>query len=262
MQIDVKHFTVKIAEDNAERDAALRLRYRVFVEEKGATPAPGAEGLEQDEFDPHCGHLILLDRNRAPDDRVIGTYRMLAGQAARRGPGFYSAGEFDLTALEARLGECLEVGRTCVAPEYRGGPATQLLWAGLARHVFQADIGVLFGCASLPGTDPAALAQPLSYLHHHHLAPPDLRARALGHGRAEMNILVPAEVNRTAAMGAMPSLVKGYLRLGGYVGDGAFVDRAFGVTDVFLAVDVRRASEERRAFFRDRITDVLARLVT
>ncbi len=259
MRIDAGRFTVRLAESDADLDAALRLRYRVFVEEMGAGAKSDADGRESDRFDEHCEHLILIDREGEPPEQVVGAYRMLTGSAARAGPGFYSAGEYDLSVLEPRMEECLEVGRTCVAEEFRGGTAAQLLWAGLASYVFDRNVGLLFGCASFPGTDLKGLALPLSFLHHHHLASDDLRARAREPNRAEMDILPLQEVDRTAAAKRIPSLIKGYLRLGGVVGDGAYLDHAFNVTDVFLAVDVHRTSERQRAFYRDRLAGLLSR---
>lgn len=261
MKIEVGRFEARLADQAAEVEAALRLRHRVFVEEMGAHSDSAAAGIEQDRFDAHCQHLILLDRDREPAEAVVGAYRLLAGEAALAGPGFYSAGEFDLGPLEARAGTCLEVGRTCVEKSYRGGPAGQILWAGLAQYVFANQVELLFGCASYPGTDADALAQPLALLHHFHLAPAEIRARARSGCRVEMNRLPKDRVDKTVALQATPSLIRGYLRLGGFAGDGAWADHAFGVIDVLLVVDVLRASEETRSFYRDRLVSSLARVV-
>ncbi len=260
MRIEAGRFLVRLAESGRDVDAALRLRHRVFVEELGARSKNTTDGLEHDGFDEYCEHLLLIDRSAETDLEVVGAYRMLPGTVARSGPGFYSSSEFDLGPLEERAAECLEVGRTCVARQYRGGPATQLLWAGLAAYVFNHDVGVLFGCASYPGTDIGLLAQPLSYLHHFHLAPADLRARARPENRAEMNLLAKDELNRSKSLQKTPSLIKGYLRLGGFVGDGASIDTDFGVTDVLLVVDAARISEKKKRFYRDQLTESLARL--
>ena len=203
----------------------------------------------------------MLDRSaNAGAGEVVGAYRMLPGSAAVAGPGFYSAHEFDVTPFLERASSCLEVGRTCVAKDYRGGAAAQLLWAGIAAYVFEHDVGYLFGCASFPGTDARAVAQPLALLHHEHLAPPGIRARAFGPNRLEMDIMPADQLDRSEGMRRMPSLIKGYLRLGGFAGDGAWIDRDFGVIDVFLVVDVSRVDERRRAFYRDRIAGSLARV--
>lgn len=260
LQLDAGRFQVRLARDAADVEAAQRLRYQVFVEELGASASPDAGGREQDEFDPHCEHLLLVDKTASADANIVGAYRMMAGPAAASGIGFYSATEFDLAPLLARRDECLEVGRTCVAKAYRNGPATQLLWAGLAAYVFQRGVGVLFGCASFHGTDPVPLAQPLSLLHHFHLAPPELRAQANSEYRLDMELMRKEQVDRAEAMRLMPSLIKGYLRLGGFTGEGAYRDDNFGVIDVLLVVDVTRVDEQQRKFYRDRIATALTRM--
>lgn len=260
MPIRAGRFTVRLAVSGEDVENALRLRHRVFVEELGATPAPGEEGIERDRFDEHCQHLILVDEDGTPRERVVGAYRMLPGKAALEGPGFYSAGEFDIGALEARAGECLEVGRTCVDREFRGGVATVLLWAGLAEYTFDNDVGILFGCASFHGTDPDAVAMPLSHLHHFHRAPSDLLTHALQPGRVEMDRLPKDEVDRKEALRGTPPLIKGYLRMGGVCGDGAYVDEAFGVIDVLLIVDVARADEATKESFRRQVASAIQRV--
>jgi putative hemolysin len=112
----------------------------------------------------------------------------------------------------------------------------QLLWRGIAAYVHQYDIGVMFGCASLPGIDPAKLALPLSYLHHNHLAPPGLRPVALPERHVRMDLMDEREIDGRAALSLLPPLIKGYLRLGGYVGDGAVIDEQFNTTDVCVVV--------------------------
>ena len=183
MNLDASRYRVKLAETDAERAGAQRLRYRVFVEEMGAEATPEERALrrEWDAFDPWFDHLILesLDPSIAdPLDRVVGVYRLMRDAAARAGPGFYGAGEYDLAPILAAGRPSLELGRSCVAPEHRGGAAMHLLWNGLAEYVLDRGIELLFGVASFPGTDPEPLAEALSFLHHRHLAPPDLRVRA------------------------------------------------------------------------------------
>jgi putative hemolysin len=112
----------------------------------------------------------------------------------------------------------------------------QLMWRGIAAYVFQHGIDIMFGCASLPGTDPDALATELSYLHHHHLAPPALRPRAMAGRYVEMRRIAPEAIDPRRALVQLPPLIKGYLRLGGFVGDGAVIDRPFNTTDVAVVV--------------------------
>ena len=260
MGIEAGRYVVRLARSTDDVAGALRLRHRVFRAELGVRSGGGDAGVETDRFDDHCEHLILEDRQAPHGPEVVGTYRLLAGADALAGPGFYSAGEFDLAPFDAFADCCLEVGRTCVDRAHRGGPATNLLWAGLAAIVFDRGIRFLFGCASFPGTDPANIAHALSYLHCRHLAPPEFRAQAIGENAIPTNVLPCDEVDRGEAVRIMPSLIKGYLRLGGFAGQGAYIDHAFGVIDVFLVVDVDRVSESLRSFYRNRIDEALARV--
>lgn len=230
---------VRIAESPAEVEAAQALRWRVFYEEMGAHPdaATAASRLDVDAYDPVADHLLVLDHERGEGARaVVGTYRLITREAAARVGGFYSASEYDLSPILAHKGGLLELGRSCVDERYRTRGTLQLLWQGIAAYVFQRRIALMFGCASLPGTDPDVLAESLSYLHAHHLAPPDLRPHALPGLRVAMDRVDPADVDSRRVLARLPPLVKGYLRLGGYVGDGAVVDPQFNTTDVCVVV--------------------------
>lgn len=230
---------VRLAETAAEVEAAQALRYRVFYDEMSAKPTPEMALCHRDfdTFDAFCDHLLVIDHNRgAGADAVIGTYRLIWRAAATRHGGFYTAGEYDITNLLAYPGEILELGRSCVDADYRNRPTMQLLWRGIAAYMLHYDIALMFGCASLPSTDTNALAEMLAYLYHYHLAPPSLRARALEHRYVDMNLMAPAEIDERRALADLPSLIKGYLRLGGFVGDGAVIDRQFNTTDVCVVV--------------------------
>jgi putative hemolysin len=230
---------VRLAATHTELDAAQALRYRVFYDEMGARPSVEVARTRRDfdGFDEFCDHLLVIDHSRASKGAgVVGTYRLLRRSVAGCHGGFYSAAEYDLSPIEAHQGEILELGRSCVDVAARNRPTMQLLWRGIAAYVFQHDIALMFGCASLPGTDPAALAVPLSYLYHHHLAPPELRARALPGRYVEMERLARDAYQPTRALGDVPPLIKGYLRLGGFVGDGAVIDQQFNTTDVCIVV--------------------------
>jgi len=238
---------VRLAENAADIAAAQALRYRIFYEIMGARPLPGMEQQrsDRDGFDQICDHLLVLDHSRGSGAAaVVGTYRLIRRAAAAQHGSFYSAGEYDIAPLIAYPGEILELGRSCVDARYRARPVMQLLWAGIAAYVFHYDIALMFGCASLPGTDPDALAAPLSYLYHHHLAPPALRARALPERFVEMRRLAPAAFDPDSTLAALPPLIKGYLRLGGFVGDGAVIDAQFNTTDVCIVVKTDLVTEK------------------
>jgi putative hemolysin len=230
---------VRIAETAAEIDASLALRFRVFYEEMGAHPdaATLASGRDRDEYDAVADHLLVLDHDLGEGpDAVVGTYRLIRRQAAAGIGRFYSAAEYDLSPLVALPGEILELGRSCVDANHRTRGSMQLLWRGIAAYVFHHNIDVMFGCASLHGTDLDALGPVLTYLHAHHLAPPGIRPRAVADRYVAMDRLDPATLDLRAVVQELPPLVKGYLRLGGFVGDGAVLDHQFNTTDVCIVV--------------------------
>jgi L-ornithine Nalpha-acyltransferase len=241
---------VRLAESEADIDAAQALRYRVFYESLGANAAVETRRLRRDfdRFDARCDHLLVLDHSRPTEcgtgREIVGTYRLIRRETAIGLGGFYSATEFDISRLVAYPGEILELGRSCVDRAYRQRSAAQLLWSGIAAYVFHYNIDLMFGCASLPGTDPDLLAVPLSYLHHFHLAAPLLRARALADRYVEMCRLPLCGLDPARARAGLPPLVKGYLRLGGFVGEGAVVDGDFNTTDVCIIVKTDLVAEK------------------
>jgi L-ornithine Nalpha-acyltransferase len=249
---------VRLAESSADIDAAQALRYRVFYETMGAHPLPGMarQRRDSDPFDDICDHLLVLDHSRGDGaEAIVGTYRLIRRDAARRCGRFYSAAEYDIAQLISYRGEILELGRSCVDPTYRTRPAMSLLWSGIAAYVFHYDIALMFGCASLPGTDPDALAAPLSYLHHHHLAPRRLRPRALDQRYVEMNRLGADAFDPVRTLAALPPLIKGYLRLGGFVGDGAVIDEQFNTIDVCVVVKTDLVAEKYSRHYERRSKD-------
>lgn len=243
---------LKIADTDAELRAAQRLRYRVFVQEMGAKVCVDNQELEleRDVFDPHFDHLILIDADRKdPSENVVGVYRLMRGDMAETGLGFYGQDEYDLTKLMQSSRRVMELGRSCIDPLYRGGLALQMMWNGLGQYVLDHDIEILFGVASFAGTDTANIQHALSFLHHNHLAPEDLRVTALPSNRVEMDILPKDQIDRLKAVGQLPPLIKAYLRLGGFVGQGAFVDHSFNTTDVCLIMDTQRMSAKHKAMY-------------
>jgi L-ornithine Nalpha-acyltransferase len=238
---------VRLATSIADIDAVQALRYRIFYERMGARPEPGMTRLHRDSdpFDEICDHLMVLDHARGTGaNAVVGTYRLIRREAARRCGRFYSGAEYDISRLLAHPGPILELGRSCVDPAYRARAVMPLLWSGIAAYVFHYDIELMFGCASLPGIDPEQLAVPLSYLYHHHLAPPELRTRALPERYVDMNRLDPGSFDPERTLSVLPPLIKGYLRLGGFVGDGAVIDGQFNTTDVCVVVKTDLVSEK------------------
>jgi len=236
---------LRLAENEDEIRAAQALRYRIFYEEMSAEPTAEMSRLRRDfdSFDDYCDHLLVIDRALpAGPRRVVGTYRLLRRAMAEKRGQFYSVDEYDIRQILAFPGEILELGRSCIEPAYRQRSIMQLMWRGIADYVMYHEIGLMFGCASLAGVDPAAHALALSYLYHHHLAPANLRPRALPSRYVAMNMMPRDQVDARAALGQLPPLIKGYLRLGGFVGDGAVIDNQFHTTDVSVVVVTDRVT--------------------
>ncbi|MEL7468672.1 MAG: GNAT family N-acyltransferase [Pseudomonadota bacterium] len=254
MRIEAGRFTVRLAEDEADVAAAQRLRYRVFVEEMGATPTPEDKAVrrERDRFDPYFDHLLLIDNEATDPDierGVAGVYRLMLRERAQQGIGFYGASEYDLEKLLSYPRDSVELGRSCVDLEHRGGAGMHLLWTGLGEFVSTHDISILFGVASFHGSQIGPLSHALSYLHYNHLAPEDLRVRAVESSFVPMDILPEDEVDKIEAMKQIPTLIKAYIRLGGFVGEGAYVDHDFNTVDVCLIMDTSRMVQRYRAFY-------------
>lgn len=252
------NFQVRLAASDADIEAAQRLRYRVFYEEMAARPTPAMRAARRDfdSFDSICDHLLVINTDPGAGGNgsgsgaaaieagaadpaainVVGTYRLLRRAVAQHHGGFYTQQEYDLNGVLTYPGEIVEVGRSCVDAAYRSRGVMQLLWRGLAEYVRVHDIHLMFGCASFPGTEPDAMGAQLSYLHHFHLAPLDIRPRALPHHYVPMERVPPVGFDVHAVLADLPPLIKGYLRVGGFVGDGAVVDHQFNTTDVCVIV--------------------------
>ncbi len=246
---------IRLATTQQEVIRAQELRYRVFYEGMGATPTPSVQALgrDHDAFDDYCDHLIVVDRSRSKPGEtcVVGTYRLLRKSVAQARSGYYSADEFDLSRLEGYPGEHVELGRSCVDPAYRGKAIMQLLWRGIADYILAHDISLMFGCASFPGTDLGEMASALSFLHHNNRAPEDWCPRAQHARYVDMNIRDESCVDFRTAMREMPALIKGYLRVGGVIGEGAVIDYDFNTTDVCLLVETVNITGKYQRHFLD-----------
>lgn len=251
--LSYKNFEVRLAESPLEVDAAQALRYRVFYDELGAAPTPEMRRTERDfdDFDGICDHLLVIDRAKSNGvPCIVGTYRLMRKSVAEKAGGFYSAQEYDLSALINYPGEIMELGRSCVHADYRKGAVMQLLWRGVSEYSREHTVGIMFGCASFHGTEPDALRKPLSYLYHHHLAPDELRTRALDGLYVDMSRLSAEDLDDAEAVSELPPLLKGYMRIGGYVGDGAVIDRQFNTTDVCIIVETKQLTEKYQRHYR------------
>lgn len=250
---------VKLANKAHEVRSAQRLRYNVFYKEMSAIPAAATllARRDVDAFDTVCDHLNVVDHDwprvvfGLTRPSVVGTYRLLRQEIAEPHGGFYTQSEFDVAALMKRHAKLrfLELGRSCVLPPYRNKRTVELLWHGISNYVAQHRLDVLIGCASLEGTDPDKLATQLSFLHHFACAPEQWRARALPSRYVEMNRMSKEAIDAKAALRELPPLVKGYLRLGAYIGDGAVIDHQFGTTDVLIVLPMQNVTARYREKF-------------
>jgi putative hemolysin len=244
---------VRLARGPREIWRAQRLRYRVFYQEMSAKPGVVSRMFrcDADRFDAACDHLLVIDhaargRFGGTRSKVVGTYRLMRQGAAARLGGFYSQSEYDLEPMMAQHPALrfLELGRSCVLQPYRTKKTVELLWHGIWAYVRHHRIDAMFGCASFDGTDPEALALPLSFLHHNALAQAGWQTRAQPEQYVAMDRLPAESVDMRLALRQMPPLIKGYLRVGARFGAGAVIDRQFGTTDVLVILPV--AAIDRR----------------
>jgi putative hemolysin len=245
-ELKAGNLEVFIASRDEDIIESQKLRYRVFFEEMGAlaTPEIRATKRDMDKFDDVCDHLLVVAHQPDGDIKVVGTYRLLRREGMKKIGHFYSASEYNISAIENYPGEILEVGRSCVDPEYRNRAVMQLLWRGIGAYVMRFNIALMFGCASFHGIDPKEHAMALSYLHHYHLAPENLRSKALPERYVEMNLMPKEKINVKAAFSSLPALIKGYLRLSGYIGSGAVIDKEYNTVDVGIVVKTDLVTEK------------------
>lgn len=238
----------RLARTTSEVEAAQRVRFTVFVEEMGAQLPPEAMQARRDydAYDTICDHLLVIDSaiDGDPEDQIVGTYRLLRQDVAERHGGFYSAHEFNIGPLLARHAgkRFMELGRSCVLPDYRTRRTVELLWQGNWAYALKHGIDAMFGCASFPGIQPEAHALALSFLHHHARVKDEWAVSALPSLHRSMDMMPPEAIDARRALAVMPPLVKGYLRLGAVFGEGAVVDRAFNTTDVLVVLPIAAIS--------------------
>ena len=249
-QLNIENISLRLATGPSDIEAAQRLRYQVFYEECRAVPdfRTAMERLDRDDYDAYADHLIVVD-NTGGKEKIVGTYRLLLRENAERCGKFYSSNEYDLTPILNSGLSVLELGRSCVLPEYRSRPILQMLWQGIADYVTENNIDLMFGCASLHSTDIGSIAAPLSYLHHYHLAPNAFRARALKGRYINMNLMPKEDINVRRVFSNLPPLIKGYLRVGATIGDGAVIDQQFNTTDVCIIVQTKLMTKRYRNHF-------------
>lgn len=245
---------VRLARTEAEVEASLKLRYDIFYQENGAKkPNSIQEELDKDKYDDIAEHLIVIDKSiEKGSGGIVGTYRLLPQDIALKEGGFYTSGEYDITPLLNTGTRTLELGRSCVLPEYRTRHIIQKLWVGISEYVTKNDIGLLFGCASIPGTDIDKISRQLAYLHHYHLAPEEIRPVALENRYVNMNLHDKESIDKARVFASLPPLFKGYLRIGSCVGDGAVIDHDFNTTDVCMILSTQTVTDRYKKHYERR----------
>lgn len=232
-------YSLLVARDGAEVTAAQRLRYRVFAGELGATLRTPAPGVDQDDFDDYCDHLLVREDTSG---EIVGTYRMLPPERAAAAGMLYSETEFDLSALTGLRASLVETGRSCVHPEHRNGAVVSLVWAGIARYLLRSGGSWLAGCSSVSLADGGTLAAGVwRTVRERHYAPPEYRVRPLR----------PWDVGAVAAPArtVLPPLLRGYLRLGAWVCGPPAHDRDFGVADLFVLLGLEHVDQRYLSHF-------------
>lgn len=258
---------LRLAKNDTEIRDAQKLRYIVFYEEFGAK-APddvAKDRRDHDDYDAYADHLIIIDEERPIEDgQIVGTYRLFQKERLPESMDFYTSHEFDITQLTKNGGKLLELGRSCVLPDYRTKHVMQKLWGGLAEYVSDNQIDLMFGCASLQGTSPEAACHQLAYLHYYHAPPEELLAKATVDCTAQLHFPPKEQINARRVFASLPPLIKGYLRVGAYIGQGAYLDHDFNCIDVCIIlptakVESRYAKHYERKLQRDIVADAAAR---
>ncbi len=244
---------VKLAENSLEIDAAQALRYKIFYEEMKAKADIKQTKIKRDidDFDHYFDHILVFDNNikGSINDKVIGTYRLNRGVQENQAKVFYTSNEYDISPLLNYEGNILELGRSCVAKEYRTGTTMQLLWSFIAQYVLKYEIDIMFGCASFPGIKPIVHKNPFNYLYRNYLAPQDIRPKALKDRYINMKHESLQKVSFKDFLSSIPPLIKGYIRLGAFVGDGAVIDYDFNTTDVCIVLPTKKIASRYKLHY-------------
>ena len=243
---------LRLAENESEIEAAQRLRYKTFYEEFNV-PAPhhiASELRDYDEYDAYADHLIVIDTSIANlNDQIVGTYRLFRREKMPNNLPFFSAAEFDISPLIKNGGKLLELGRSCVLPDYRTKYVMQRLWQGIADYLAIHSIDLMFGCASFHETLPQKICDQLAYLYHFHSPPENLCSVAFPDCTKDLDFKTKDELDVRRIFSDLPPLIKGYLRLGAYIGKGAFIDKHLKQIDVCIILPTKNVTEKYKKHY-------------
>ncbi len=234
-------FEVKIATCAEEIAEAQRLRFQVFnLELNKGLKSSYERKLDVDEFDQACDHLIVRDLKSGD---VVGTYRLMRGAQARRHIGFYSEKEFDLARIKKLDGEVMELGRSCARKDFRDRALIPIMWEAIAEQVRAYNVRYLFGCGSLYTTDSAEVSAMFALLKNKYYAPEAYRVFPVDDCKFAA-LIDPTVADEQTLFQKLPSLIKGYLRIGALVCGPPALDQEFGTADFFLLLDFGTLKDE------------------
>ena len=254
MNLYQERFEIRFTKNSKELRETQKLRHKVFIEETGVSEIQydNPNKLELDKFDDFCRHLIIVDhykKNNLFKNKIIGVTRMMLDEDSKNGIGFYCSQEFNLNRLISNKKKCLEIGRTCIDPDYRNTLILHYLWKEIGSFCIKNCIELLFGVASFRGNNVEKISMALSLLHNNYLAPYKTRPNALKQGYVNMDIIPKEEINKLVALKQMPNLLKSYLKLGAVVGEGAFMDKELNTIDVLIMIDVLSMSKKYKEYY-------------
>jgi putative hemolysin len=251
--VETSHFQVKLASNHEEVERAQRLRYEVFnIEQKRGLKESDKYGIDFDEFDEYCLHLLAIEKK---SKNVIGTYRAHLGCVANSAKGFYSSKEYEIHGLYEIADKCIELGRTCVSPEYRSGGVVALLWGGITELLVRAGLTYMLGCVSLIGTDPKIGWSVYEYLSRKNSVCKDFTViprPGFKLKRPDKSELKNMLADEASILRQIPPLFKGYLRLGGLICGEPALDIEFGTIDFFILVDINKVPARYKRHFNYR----------
>ncbi|MGH1440317.1 MAG: GNAT family N-acetyltransferase [Cellvibrionaceae bacterium] len=239
-------YEVRFARDADEVRAAQALRYSVFYKEKQGNPTQEMIAAERDidEWDEAGFHVIVLDTRAEEQPKVVGTLRLFFNECLQPGQHFYTEETFDLSKLHNFYGRSLELSRFCVDPNGRGGVILMLIWKYAMSFLQDNQIDVMFGCASFAGTDVDTHAPILNYLYQHHLAPESLRPQPKTDDYIDLNAMYEPDAAWSEAQKSVPTLLRGYLKLGAKISDAAIIDHAFNTVYVSIYVETKNMLQQ------------------
>lgn len=240
---------VKLADCSEEIEQAFRLRYQVFVEEEHIEHLKNDSGIERDAYDDYCEHLIVRDEEKG---LVVGVYRMLPGYRVPD-KGIYTCTEFDLTGFREQLPRALEIGRTCVHPDYRESKTMLLLWNGMLGYFGREEFTYLMGCASVRTEDPREMSMLYSYFKQKTYSIDRFRIAPLASHKVEQ-LQAVGDVDEKTAFAKLPPMIKGYLRLGSEIVPEPAYDPLFHTYDFCMILTKEQMSPKyKRHFIESRI---------